>query len=109
MEVRHAKRYTNATIVKSRLITSSVINAVILRKHQRMDWKDHIISDPEILFGKPSIKGTRIAVDINLEKLSAGETIEYLLTAYPGITREDVLACLQYAAENIRNETIYAA
>ncbi len=74
-----------------------------------MNWQEHITRDPEILFGKPSIKGTRISVDLILEKLSAGETIEYLLTAYPRITREDILACLQYAAENIRNETIYAA
>jgi uncharacterized protein (DUF433 family) len=74
-----------------------------------MNWQDHIIRDPEILFGKPCIKGTRISVDLILEKLSGGEPIEYLLTAYPKISREDILACLQYAAENIRNETIYAA
>ena len=73
-----------------------------------MNWTDHITRDPGVLFGKPCIKGTRVSVDLILEKLSAGETIEYLLTAYPRITRQDIFACLQYAAENIRNETIYA-
>ncbi len=74
-----------------------------------MNWQEYIASDPEIMFGKPCIKGTRIPVDLIVEKLANGEIIEYLLTAYPGLTREDILACLQYAAEAIRNETIYAA
>ncbi len=67
------------------------------------------MSNPEIMFGKPCIKGTRISVDLVVEKLANGETIEYLLTAYPRLTKEGILACLQYAAESVRNETIYAA
>lgn len=74
-----------------------------------MNWHEYIVSDPEIMFGKPCIKGTRIPVDLVVEKLANGETIEYLLTAYPRLTRESILACLQYAAESVRNETIYAA
>jgi uncharacterized protein (DUF433 family) len=47
-----------------------------------MNWEEHIISDPEVMFGKPCIKGTRISVDLVVEKLANGETIEYLLTAF---------------------------
>ncbi|MEL7118515.1 MAG: DUF433 domain-containing protein [Bacteroidota bacterium] len=61
-----------------------------------IDWKEHIESKPEILFGKPVIKDTRIPVDLILEKLSFGESIEELLEAYPRINREQVLACLNY-------------
>ncbi|MBA4140857.1 MAG: DUF433 domain-containing protein [Segetibacter sp.] len=74
-----------------------------------MNWQEYIMSNPEIMFGKPCIKGTRISVDLVVEKLANGETIEYLLTAYPRLTKEGILACLQYAAESVRNETIYAA
>ncbi len=49
-----------------------------------MKWQEYIISDPEIMFGKPCIRGTRISVDLVVEKLANGETIEYLLTAYRG-------------------------
>ncbi|MEJ7829489.1 MAG: DUF433 domain-containing protein [Segetibacter sp.] len=74
-----------------------------------MNWQEHISTDPKIMFGKPCIKGTRIPVDLIVEKLGYGETIEYLLTAYPTLKKEDVLACLLYAADSVRNEIIYAA
>jgi uncharacterized protein (DUF433 family) len=74
-----------------------------------MNWQEYIISDPDIMFGKPCVKGTRIPVDLVVEKLANGETVEYLLTAYPRLTKEVILACLKYAAESVRNETIYAA
>ncbi len=74
-----------------------------------MNWQEYINSDPEIMFGKPCIKGTRISVDLIVEKLANGDTIEYLLTAYPRISRESILACLHFAAESVRNEIIYAA
>jgi uncharacterized protein (DUF433 family) len=74
-----------------------------------MNWQEHISTDPKIMFGKPCIKGTRIPVDLIVEKLGYGETIEYLLTAYPTLKKEDVLACLLFAADSVRNEIIYAA
>jgi uncharacterized protein (DUF433 family) len=55
-----------------------------------------IVSDPNILMGKPVIKGTRITVELILEKLGAGETIEQVLEAHPRLTREDVLAALRF-------------
>lgn len=73
-----------------------------------MNWQDYITSDPNIMFGKPVIKGTRIPVDLILEKMGNGETIDYLLTAYPRVNREALLACLLFAAESVKNELIYA-
>ncbi len=58
--------------------------------------------NPEICFGKPCIRGHRIWVTLILDCLSAGETIESILEAYPSIQREDVLACIAYGAETIR-------
>lgn len=69
-----------------------------------MTWQAYIVTDPKILFGKPTIKGTRVPVDLILEKLSKGETMEYLLTAYPHLKVEQLYACLAYAVAMIRNE-----
>jgi uncharacterized protein (DUF433 family) len=71
-----------------------------------MNWQEHLSSNPEILFGKLVIKGTRIPVDLILEKLAVGQTPEQLLTAYPKITISDIQACLYYAADNSKHEKI---
>ena len=71
-----------------------------------IDWTLHLESDPEKLFGKPVIINTRIPVDLILEKLAVGDTIDDLLDAYPGITRDDIAACLVFAADSIKNEVI---
>jgi uncharacterized protein (DUF433 family) len=73
-----------------------------------MNWKDHLSSDPSVLFGKIVIKNTRIPVELILEKLGHGYSIESLLEAYPRITTEDVLACLLFAADNSKHEKILA-
>ena len=72
-------------------------------------WQDRIASDPKIMFGKPVIKGTRIPVELILEKLALGETSEYLLQAYPRITREDIAACLFFALHSVKNDLVFAA
>lgn len=59
-----------------------------------------IHSNPKIMFGKPVIKGTRVPVDLILEKLAAGETIEQLLRAYPHITADSIQACLAFSSSN---------
>ncbi|HEX8070373.1 MAG TPA: DUF433 domain-containing protein [Pyrinomonadaceae bacterium] len=61
-----------------------------------------IQSDPNVMMGKPVIAGTRITVELILEKLAAGETVEQLLAAHPRLTREAVLAALAYAAQAVR-------
>jgi uncharacterized protein (DUF433 family) len=56
-----------------------------------------IQSDPDVMMGKPVIAGTRISVELILEKLSAGETVEQILEAHPRLTRDSILAALAYA------------
>ena len=57
-----------------------------------------IQSDPAVMMGKPVVAGTRITVELILEKLSAEETIDQILEAHPRLTREGVLAALSFAA-----------
>ena len=73
-----------------------------------MNWKSHIESNPNILFGKPVISKTRISVDLILEKLASGDTIEDILEAYPNISKNDIFACLQFASESIKNEVAFS-
>lgn len=68
------------------------------------NWRDHISVNPKILYGKPVIAGTRVPVDLITEKLAAGESYEDLLAAYPHVTLEQLLACLAYVTDLIRNE-----
>ena len=63
-----------------------------------MSWRERIVIDEEILAGKPVIRGTRIAVEFILDLLAAGQSESEILSNYPGLTREDVLACLSYAS-----------
>lgn len=68
-----------------------------------------IQSDPAILMGKPVVAGTRITVELILEKLSSGETLEQLLKAHPRLTSEGVFAALGFAAEALRADVVYPA
>ena len=67
-----------------------------------INWTQHLSSHPEVLFGKPVIVNTRIPVDLILEKLAAGDTIDDLLDAYPNLKKEDITACLLFAADSIK-------
>jgi uncharacterized protein (DUF433 family) len=64
-----------------------------------VQWKQHIVSDPEILRGKPRIKGTRIPVGLVLGHLAAGKTSAEILAEFPDLTGEQIAACLDYARE----------
>ena len=66
-----------------------------------------IESDPNIMMGKPVVKGTRLTVELILEKLGAGETIEQVLEAHPRLTREGVLAALRFGADALRADVAY--
>ena len=68
---------------------------------------DLVQCDPSILMGKPVVAGTRITVELILEKLSEGETIEQILEAHPRLTREGVLAALKFAAQALRADVVY--
>jgi uncharacterized protein (DUF433 family) len=69
--------------------------------------KGLIISDPTVMMGKPVITGTRITVELILEKLAAGETVEQILDAHPRLTREAIQAALAFAAEALRADVVY--
>ena len=68
-------------------------------------WSEYIEQKKDILGGKPVIKNTRIGVDLILEKIGYGEAIDDLLIAYPGLTKNEILACIAYGAALVRNET----
>ena len=74
-----------------------------------MDWRDRIVSDPDILVGKPTIKGTpRISVEFVLDRLVDGRSMEDIRASYPHIAREDVLAALAFVAEIYKEESFVA-
>ncbi|MDZ8134294.1 MAG: DUF433 domain-containing protein [Nostoc sp. DedQUE04] len=70
------------------------------------DLLSRISIDPNICFGKPCIKGHRIWVALILDLLAGGETIETILEEYPGLEREDILACIAYGAEMTRDNYV---
>ena len=76
------------------------------QKAKDMDTK-LIQSDPLIMMGKPVVAGTRITVELILEKLAAGETAEQLLEAHPRLTKEGIQAALSFATEALRADVIY--
>lgn len=76
------------------------------KKIFEMSYKKYIHRNPEILSGKPIIKGTRISVELIMRKLADGYTVEGLLTAYPHLKKEQIFAALEFAAELIANEEI---
>ena len=69
--------------------------------------KQWIESNPSVLMGKPVIAGTRITVELILEKLAAGETIDDLVEAHPRLTSEAVRAALAFAAEALHADVVY--
>lgn len=70
-----------------------------------MDWRERIVCDPEILVGKPTVRGTRLSVELILGWLAQSWTHDMLIEAYPQLSREDILAALAFAAEKMREES----
>ena len=69
-----------------------------------MCWRDRIERKPEVLVGKPVIKGTRISVEFILDRLADEWSMEELLENYTHISREDILACLHFASDVVHAE-----
>ena len=67
-----------------------------------MDWHEHITVDPAVRSGKPCVKGTRITVYDVLEYLAGGMTEDQILTDFPDLQRQDIRACLAFAAARER-------
>lgn len=80
----------------------------VVEEDAQMDWRDRITSNPEILVGKPVIKGTRISVELILGWLANGWSFDKIIEAYPHISREDIFAALAFAAEMMHEEQYIA-
>jgi uncharacterized protein (DUF433 family) len=74
-----------------------------------MELSPHVETRPDVMMGKPCLKGTRIPVYLILEKLGAGETMEQILDAYPQLTKDHITGALKYAAALASNEIILAS
>ncbi len=72
-----------------------------------MDWRERITIDPKILVGKPVVKGTRLAVEFIVDLLAQGWSEDEILRNYPGLTRDDIMACLRYASDVLHAEKVY--
>ena len=72
-----------------------------------MNWRERIVVDPEVLAGKPVIRGTRLSVEFVLSLLAEGWTEQQLLGNYPRLSDADIRACLAYATEALGEEKVY--
>lgn len=68
---------------------------------------ERVVLDPDVLVGKPVIRGTRLSVEFIVGLLAEGWTEADILRNYPGVTHEDVAACLHYAAEVLQSDRVY--
>ena len=74
-----------------------------------MDWREHIEQDPGVMLGKPVIKGTRLTVEMILERLGQGAPVEDLLASYPQLRAEHVRAAQAFAAASLAlDETVWS-
>jgi uncharacterized protein (DUF433 family) len=71
-----------------------------------VNWREHIVTTPEILRGKPRIKGTRIPVSLILGYLATGNTPDEIVQEFPDLSKEQIAACLDYARELSEFETV---
>lgn len=74
------------------------------RMDKKIDWGEHITANPKILGGKATIKGTRISVELILELVGGGWSIDQILEGYPHLTHEGARAALAYAIEVVRED-----
>ncbi|BDA80185.1 hypothetical protein LPTSP3_g31760 [Leptospira kobayashii] len=74
-----------------------------------MNYREHLSSSPQVMLGKPVIKNTRVTVELILERLGEGLTIEDILAATPNIRKEDIYACIAYSSDVISKETLLAS
>jgi uncharacterized protein (DUF433 family) len=77
------------------------------RKGDAMNWEERIVVNPQVLVGKPVIKGTRIAVEFVIDLLGRGWPVERILREYDHLTAEDLQACLAYASDVLKSEHVY--
>ena len=74
----------------------------------KTEWKKFVSPDPKVMLGKPVIKGTRITVELILEKLAEGESLEQIIESHPLISKKAIYACISFAKDSVKNETAYS-
>lgn len=72
-----------------------------------MEYNKYIERNPNVMLGKPIIKGTRITVELIMRKLAGGYTLDQLITNYPHINKDQIFAAFEYAADLIANEEVF--
>jgi uncharacterized protein (DUF433 family) len=72
-----------------------------------MSWQGRIVMDPKVLTGKPVVRGTRLAVEFIVDLLAQGWSEAQIVNSYPGLSHEDILACLSYASELLKSERVF--
>ena len=78
----------------------------LYNKINTVEYNKYITRNPDIMLGKPIIKGTRITVELIMRKLAGGYTIDKIIESYPHINKEQIYAALEYAADIIANEEV---
>jgi len=69
-----------------------------------MEHAGRIVAAPDIMLGKPVVAGTRITVELIVRKLAGGITVDELIDSYPGLSKDDVFAALEYSADVLAGE-----
>lgn len=89
-------------------IVMKVVNLVTLQKNKVMNGNliERITINPEVCHGKPTIRGTRHMVEGIIEYLAGGDTIDNILNEFPDLEREDIFACLAFAAKSLQFNSI---
>lgn len=104
-----ADAFLCASAIESRDPQGVVFNAsYALHGRAAMNWQDRICIDPKVLGGKPVIKGTRLAVEKIVELMAAGWSEHQIIENHPGVSHEDISACLFYASEVLKSERVVA-
>jgi len=88
-------------------VPSAQAHTTVYIVFMRFEWQHHIQVDPRVMMGKPVFAGTRIPVDLVLERISSGETLESILEAYPRLTREAILASFAFVSHWMRSDVVY--
>ncbi len=72
-----------------------------------VNWQERVVIDPDVLVGKPVVRGTRLAVEFIIDLMAQGWSENEILRNYPGLTREDIQACLAYVSVILHSEKVY--
>jgi uncharacterized protein (DUF433 family) len=88
-------------------MTSQTRRGTLVRGGKVRDYREMVVSNPAVMMGKPVIAGTRITVELILEKLAAGETVDQIVDAHPRLSEDGVRAALAFAADALRADVVY--